>query len=120
LRVARSRHSGLELPFEHFLEEVAPPAHTPQLELGVVTGVEPEHNEVGADLGVDVDDDATTPAVEAVGEAKDRGKFAESITRALVERRRARFGGLDVAAPVMAYERGKELDLVGGSRGSCA
>ena len=74
-----ARDRGFELALEHLLEQVAPAAHAPQLELGVVVGVEPQDHEVGADLDVDVVDDA--PAARGRGRRRRRSSAASLRSR---------------------------------------
>ena len=111
---ARRRDRGLELPLEHLLEQVAAAAHTPELELGVVAGVEPEHDEVGADLARR---HSSTMPRRPRSRPSARRRIAASLrrrSRALLSSAAdARLRRLDLAAPVMTHERGEELDLVG-------
>ena len=103
----------LELTLEDLLEEVTPPAHSPELQLGVVAGVQSQDHEVGSDLDVEALDHAAAPTIEPVGETEQRRQLTEPLPGALVEGRGPGLGCLDLTPAVVANERGQELDLAG-------
>src|SRR3954468_2598391 len=94
----------LELAVEDFLEEVALATRAPFLELGVAVAGQPDHDERGADVHLDVVDRLAAAPVEAVGDAQECSQLSQSLFAAGPERaellRRARF-----ASPVPASER---------------
>src|ERR671910_3600224 len=103
----------LELAPEKLLEQVALAACAPLLELGVVFPREPDHDQRRADSYVDSVDRLTAAAVEAVGDAQERGQLAQPRLAAVPQR--AEFlGGARLAAPMPSGDGGEQRDLFGG------
>ncbi len=74
-----------ELPGVHLFEQFAASASPPQLQLRVIEGGDPEHDEVRTQIDADVFDHTAATSVEAVGDPQDRRELPETIAVSGVE-----------------------------------
>ena len=100
-------------PVEHALEEVRLLARGVELRLAVGAGARRELDAARADAAGDAGDDLPVAAVEAVGDAEDRGQLLDDGLEIRVETPPVLVGLLRSSALVVPRERGENLDLVG-------